>query len=202
MDRLLPWLRRSGWVYGVVAVVLSLLAWRWAGQDGGARSADRGGDAPAAKVVRRPVTTAQPIIHVAGEVRHPGVYRIGGDARVIQAIRLAGGPTPRANLQALNMAAPIADGQQVIVPPKVAAGAATAGGGGGGTSATGQSGPISLSSASVADLEALDGVGPALAQRIVDWRQAHGGFSSVDQLDEVPGIGPARLDALRARLTP
>lgn len=189
-------------MYGLVAVVLALLAWRWAGQDGGAPAGSAGGDATTATVVRRPVTTATPIIHVAGEVRRPGVYRIGGDARIIQAIRLAGGPTPRANLHALNMAAPIADGQQVIVPPKVAAGAAAAGGGGGGTSSAGASGPISLSSATAADLEALDGVGPALAQRIVDWRQSHGGFSSVDQLDDVPGIGPARLDALRARLTP
>ena len=65
-------------------------------------------------MARRPITAAEPIIHVAGEVRHPGVYRIGGDARVIQAIRLAGGPTPRANLQGLNMAAPVADGQQAM----------------------------------------------------------------------------------------
>lgn len=207
MDGLLPWIRRSGWMYGLVAVVLALLAWRWAGQGsaGGTGGGASGGDGASttSTVSRRPLTPDEPIIHVAGEVRHPGVYRIGGDARVIQAIRLAGGPTAKANLGGLNMAAPVADGQQIIVPPKVpAAGAGVASGAGGGAGASGQQGPISLSSATAADLEALDGVGPALAQRIVDWRQAHGGFSSVDQLDDVPGIGPARLDALRAHLMP
>ncbi len=199
MDGLLPWIRRSGWMYGLVAVVLALVAWRWAGPGGGGAGTSDGGTVTA-NVVRRPVTTAMPIVHVAGEVRNPGVYRIGGDDRVIQAIRLAGGPTARANLQGLNMAAPIVDGQQILVPPKVVATAA--GGGAGAASAAGRSGPISLSSASVTDLEALDGLGPALAQRIVDWRQSHGGFRSVDQLDDVPGIGPARLAALRLQLTP
>ncbi len=202
----MPWLRRSGWIYLVVAAVLAFMAWRWSGGGGGDRAGGGagGGDAPASTVARRPITTAEPIIHVAGEVRHPGVYRIGGDARVIQAIRLAGGPTRRANLQGLNMAAPVADGQQVIVPAKVPVGtASTAAGAGRAAGPAGASGgPVSLSSATVADLEALDGVGPALAQRIVDWRQAHGGFSSVDQLDDVPGIGPVRLDALRPHLTP
>ena len=184
-----------------MAVVLAVVAWRWAGDDSGSSGAS-GSSGSVTHDVRRPVTQAEPIVHVIGEVRHPGVYRIGGDARVLQAIRLAGGPTRKANLQGLNMAAVIADGQQIIVPPKVAARATTAGGGAGGTSAAGGSGQVSLSSASAADLEALDGVGPALAQRIIDWRTAHGGFSSVDQLDDVPGIGPTRLDALRPHLTP
>ena len=201
MDGLLPWIRRSGWVYGLVAVVLALLAWRWAG-DGGGGSGASASSGSVTHDVRRPVTQAEPIVHVIGEVRHPGVYRIGGDARVLQAIRLAGGPTSRANLQGLNLAAVIADGQQIIVPSKVPARATAAGGGAGGTSAAGASGQVSLSSATAADLEALDGVGPALAQRIIDWRTTHGGFSSVDQLDDVPGIGPTRLDALRPHLTP
>jgi len=200
MDGLLPWVRRSGWVYGLVAVVLALLAWRWAGDGSGGSAA--AGTGSTTHEVRRPITKDEPIVHVVGEVRHPGVYRIGGDARVLQALRLAGGPTRRANLQGLNLAAVIADGQQIVVPPKVAARATTAGGGSAATSATGAPGQVSLSSASAADLEALDGVGPALAQRIIDWRTAHGGFSSVDQLDDVPGIGPARLDALRPHLTP
>ncbi len=201
MDGLLPWIRRSGWVYGLVAVVLALVAWRWAGESGSGSGASAATGSVTSQV-RRPVTEAAPIVHVIGEVRHPGVYRIGGDARVLQAIRLAGGPTRKANLQGLNMAAVIGDGQQIIVPPKVAARATAAGGGAGGNSAAGTSGQVSLSSATAADLEALDGVGPALAQRIIDWRTAHGGFSSVDQLDEVSGIGPTRLDALRPHLTP
>ena len=187
-------------MYALVAVVLAVVAFRWAAQG---HDAPAGGGADTgtstAGVVRRPVTTSMPIVHVAGEVRHPGVYRIGGDSRVIQAIRLAGGPTGRANLQGLNLAAPVADGQQILVPTRITAAA------GGTSSATGGgagSGPISLSSATAADLETLDGVGPALAARIVEWRQAHGGFSSVDQVDDVPGIGPARLEALRPHLTP
>ncbi len=191
-------------MYALVAVVLAVVAFRWAAQGhdgptGGGGGGGGGTGTSTAGVVRRPVTTSMPVVHVAGEVRHPGVYRIGGDSRVIQAIRLAGGPTGRANLQGLNLAAPVADGQQILVPARVAAAA------GGAASATGGaagSGPISLSSATAADLEALDGVGPALAARIVEWRQAHGGFSSVDQVDDVPGIGPARLEALRPHLTP
>lgn len=188
-------------MYALVAVVLAVVAFRWAaeGHDGSTTTTGGGTGTSTAGVVRRPVTTSMPIVHVAGEVRHPGVYRIGGDSRVIQAIRLAGGPTGRANLQGLNLAAPVADGQQILVPTRVTAvagGASSATGGGAG------SGPISLSSATAADLETLDGVGPALAARIVEWRQAHGGFSSVDQVDDVPGIGPARLEALRPHLTP
>jgi competence protein ComEA len=183
-------------MYALVAVVLAVVAFRWAaeGHDG---SPGGGTGTSTAGVVRRPVTTSVPVVHVAGEVQHPGVYRIGGDSRVIQAIRLAGGPTGRANLQGLNLAAPVADGQQILVPARVSAAAD------GMASASGtRRGPISLSSATAADLEALDGVGPALAARIVEWRQAHGGFSSVDQVDDVPGIGPARLEALRPHLTP
>ena len=183
-------------MYALVAVVLAVVAFRWAAE-GHDESTGGGTGTSTASVVRRPVTTSMPVVHVAGEVRNPGVYRIGGNSRVIQAIRLAGGPTGRANLQGLNLAAPVADGQQILVPARVSAAA------GGTASASGaQRGPISLSSATAADLEALDGVGPALAARIVEWRQAHGGFSSVDQVDDVPGTGPARLEALRPHLTP
>lgn len=194
MDRLLPWLRRSGWVYGLVALVLAVMAWRSMGGGG-----DEGSTAPAARVVRRPDVPQMTLVHVAGAVRRPGVYRMGGDSRVIQAVRMAGGPTARADLSRLNLAAPVADGQQVLIPERVRAGGATASAGVGGAAS---GGPVSLSSATATDLEALDGVGPALAARIVAWRDSHGGFSSVDQLDEVPGIGPARMEALRPRLVP
>jgi competence protein ComEA len=195
MDRLLPWLRRSGWVYGLIALVLAVMAWRSMGGGG-----DEGSTAPAARVVRRPDVPKMTLVHVAGAVRTPGVYRMGGDSRVIQAVRMAGGPTARADLSRLNLAAPLADGQQVVIPERPrrgspGAGASAAAGAPGG-------GPVSLSSATAADLEALDGVGPALAARIVAWRDSNGGFSSVDQLDEVPGIGPARMEALRPLLVP
>lgn len=192
MDRLLPWLRRSGWLYGLIALVLAVMAWRSMGGGG-----DEGSTAPAARIERRADVPKMTLVHVAGEVRRPGVYRVGGDSRVIQAVRIAGGPTRRADLSRLNLAAPIADGQQVIIPARP-----RPGGQGGSVAAAGESGPVSLSSATAADLEALDGVGPALAARIIAWRDSRGGFSSVDQLDDVPGIGPARMEALKPRLVP
>jgi competence protein ComEA len=192
MDRLLPWLRRSGWVYGLIALVLAVMAWRSMGGGG-----DEGSTAPAARVVRRPDVPKMTMVHVAGEVRRPGVYRVGGDSRVIQAVRIAGGPTRAADLSRLNLAAPVADGQQVFIPARPRPGSVVPSASGGPAS-----GPVSLSSATAADLEALDGVGPALAARIIAWRDSHGGFSSVDQLDDVPGIGPARMEALKPRLVP
>lgn len=192
MDGLLPWIRRSGWMYGLLAIVLAVVAWRSTG--GGD---DAPADPPRAEVVRRSAVPRITLVHVAGEVRRPGVYRIGGDSRVIQAVRIAGGPTPRADMSRLNLAAPVADGQQVLIPARIATP-----GGGSSAGAAGSPGPVSLSSATAADLEALDGVGPALAVRIIAWRDGHGGFSSVDQLDDVPGIGPARLEALRPNLVP
>ena len=202
MDRLLPWLRRSGWAYVLAAVALALVAWRLGpGAGGGGGQPAPGGTAgtataPAA-VVDAPA--ARVLVHVTGEVRRPGVYRVGAGARAIEAIRRAGGPTRRTDLSALNLAAPLQDGQQVLIPSRAARAAA---GGEAGEGAAGASAPISLSSATEQDLEALDGIGPTLAARIVEWRRAHGGFASVDALLEVPGIGPARLEALRASVTP
>jgi competence protein ComEA len=193
MDRLVPWLRRSGWAYLLLALALGALAWRVAGRSPAATQPDA---ARPAVVAQRP--PAELLVHVAGAVRKPGVYRIAGDGRVIQAIRLAGGPTPVADLGLVNLAAPLQDGQQVLVPRR-AAPTATGGPAGGGGSA---SAPVSLSSATVEQLDALDGIGPTLAARIVAWRTQHGGFSSVDGLLDVPGIGQSRLDAIRGKVTP
>jgi len=195
VDRLLPWLRRSGWAYLAVAAVLGLLAWRLGGDGGGEATGGQPPSSPPARVAG--AGRGELFVHVAGEVRRPGVYRVGGDGRVLQAVRLAGGPTRRADLAHLNMAARLQDGQQVVVPRRAPAGAAA-------SPAAGEApaGPLSLSSARVEQLDALDGVGPTLAARIVEWRQAHGGFASVDQLDEVPGIGEGRLEALRSKVVP
>jgi competence protein ComEA len=195
MDRLLPWLRRSGWAYVAAAVALALVAWRLGPGAGG------GGGQPPAGAATAPVQVAEPpaqraVVHVAGEVRRPGVYRVAGGDRVIEALRRAGGPTRRADLSALNLAAPVQDGQQVLIPPRAPRGAPA------GAGAGGRSGPISLSSATEADLDELDGIGPTLAGRIVEWRRAHGGFASIDQLLDVPGIGPARLEAIRPHVVP
>ncbi len=199
MDRLLPWLRRSGWAYIAAAAVLALAAWRLAPAAGG------GGGQPSAAVSGTGTGTVsvesspgpRGLVHVAGAVRRPGVYPIAPGARVIAVIRRAGGPTRRADMSALNLAATLQDGQQVLVPTRMPAGAS------GGTASAGSGGgPVSLSSADEAALDALDGIGPTLAGRIVEWRRAHGGFASVDQLLEVPGIGPTRLEALRSQVVP
>jgi competence protein ComEA len=198
MERLLPWLRRSGWAYVLAAVALALVAWRLGpgSGSGGGQPSREAGAATAAAVVEAPAPRA--LVHVAGEVRRPGVYRVAAGARAIEAIRRAGGPTGRADLSALNLAAPVQDGQQVLIPAR----APRAGGGGVGEGGAAGAGPVSLSSATEEDLERLDGIGPTIAARIVEWRRAHGGFASIDQLLDVPGIGPARLEALRAQVTP
>jgi len=145
-------------------------------------------------------------VQVAGEVARPGVYRVPAGARVNEAVQRAGGLTRRADQAGVNLVARVQDGQQVIVPRRGAAGAAVAsagsGGGGGGGGGGSSGGPVSLSSATVAQLDGLDGIGPTLAQRIVDYRQAHGGFRSVDQLHDVSGIGDKRFEALRKAVTP
>jgi competence protein ComEA len=135
-------------------------------------------------------------IDVAGAVKKPGVYRLSSSQRVEDALRRAGGPTRRADLSQLNRAAKLEDGRQILVPvraPKAAA--AKTGAAAPATSAPAQ--PIDLNTATLEQLETLDGVGPATAQKILDYRTEHGGFGSVDELDQVSGIGEKRLAALR-----
>ncbi len=145
-------------------------------------------------------------VHVAGAVRRPGLLRVPEGARVAGAVYRAGGATRSADLTAVNLAQPLEDGQQVIVPRRGAApagGAQPAGRSGSapGPGAAGSAMP-SLSSATVEQLEELDGIGPALAQRIVEYRESHGGFRSIDELGEVDGIGEKRLAALREAVRP
>ena len=109
----------------------------------------------------------------------------------------AGGTTRLADRSGVNLAAPVSDGQQVLVPRRGSAGAAPAPSGG-----AAASGPVSLSSATAEQLDALPGVGPVTAQKIVDYRTQHGAFHSVDELDAIPGIGPARLADLRGLVVP
>ena len=135
------------------------------------------------------------VVHVAGGVRRPGVYRMPAGSRVDDAVRRAGGAAPRASLEAINLAARLADGQQVVVPESVPGGGVSAVG-------SGEDGPISLGTATVEQLEEIEGIGPVTAGDIVEFRDEHGGLSSVDQLDQVPGIGPATMESLRERLQP
>jgi competence protein ComEA len=146
-------------------------------------------------------------VHVAGEVRRPGLYRVPEGSRVAAALARAGGPSRRAALTTVNLAAKVEDGQQVVVPRRGAAAPPAAGPAIAGDAATGgaappAAGPVSLSSATVEQLDALDGIGPTLAQRILAYRQAHGGFRSVDELRQVEGIGDKRFESLRQAVSP
>jgi len=136
------------------------------------------------------------VVYVVGAVRHSGLVRLPEGARVADALEHAGGPTRRADLALVNLAAPVADGQQIVVPLRVRA---TAGGAGATVSAPAK---VSLASATIDQLDELPGIGPVTAQKIVDWRQTHGPLRSVDDLDAIPGIGPARVEQLRDLVTP
>ena len=169
----------------------------------GARWLDRShtSSAPAAPPVRvraSPSVRPKVVIDVAGAVRRPGLYRLPDGSRVADALRRAGGARPKAFLQALNLAAPLVDGQQVLVPDRVAGLAAVAAGAGIG----GAPGPVSLSAATLDQLDTLPGIGPVTAQKILDYRTDHGPFRSVEALDAVPGIGPATIDELRELVVP
>lgn len=156
--------------------------------------------------VSRP-QAAGSVVHVAGAVRHPGVYRLPAGARARDAVERAGGARPGADVNAINLAAKVVDGQQVVVPARVGTGATAvvpaAPDGAAGAGAGAVAGPpISLNSATAEQLDTLDGVGPATAQKIIAWRTQHGGFRSVADLGQVPGIGPKKLAALKDRVQP
>lgn len=145
------------------------------------------------------------VVHVAGQVATPGVVELAPGARVTDAVDAAGGALPGAELGAVNLARALTDGEQVYVPAVGEAVPAAAGGATpapeGGTAATGAGGRVNLNTAAVAELDTLPGIGPALAQRIVDWRTANGSFTAVDELDAVSGIGPATVAELRDLVT-
>ncbi len=137
------------------------------------------------------------VVHVVGAVRRPGLYRLPDRSRIADAVRRAGGPTRRADLSAVNLAAPVADGVQVLVPAQ-----APPAKGGGGEPPSGPQGPVHLNTATLEELDALPGVGPVTARKILDYREQHGAFASIDELDAIPGIGPARLEQLREVAAP
>ncbi len=182
----LPVSRQRALVLAAAALVLLVVGGRTLAGAGAA------GSRPAAPLVQeRAAAAPKLVVHVAGAVRRPGLYRLAEGKRVADAVARAGGATAPADTAAINLAAPLADGMQVLVPSRVAGAA--------GKAVTGR---VSLSSASVAELDALPGIGPVTAQKIVDFRLAHGGFRSVDDLDAIPGIGPARIEQLRELVSP
>jgi competence protein ComEA len=141
------------------------------------------------------------VVHVAGAVRDPGVYRLAAGARVDDAVARAGGATRRADLGGLNLAAELEDGRQVLVPER-----ARAGGGGavapGATAAAPAPGqPLNLNTATLEQLDTLSGIGPLTAQKILEYREELGGFGSIEELGEIPGIGEKRLASLREEVT-
>jgi len=189
---------RSTAIAGVcVALVLLALVGQRLAQAGAAREPDLVA-VPLEAVSEAPIRSIL-IVHVVGEVQRPGLYRLRDGARIADAVRRAGGARHGADLTALNLAAPLVDGVQVFVPSRAAAepdALSSSGAGAAGVAA------VSLSSATVEELDELPGVGPITAQKIVDYRAEHGPFASVDDLDAVPGIGPTRIEQLRDLVTP
>ena len=215
-------------VYVAITVLVVVLGLRWLAAD--SRSgADRGSAVSAPRdnasksgaastvparraggvVVVERASAARLVIHVVGAVRRPGVYKLRAGSRVADAVREAGGAARGADTAAVNLAAKLVDGQQVALPSQLAAGGGVASrpapAGTGGVAGTPQPGapaaPISLATATLEQLDTLDGVGPATAKKILDWRVKHG-FASVDDLAEIPGIGPKKLASLRTQVVP
>jgi competence protein ComEA len=195
-------------VYGAIGVALLLVGARWvrsasaeSGSAGGVESAAVSGGAAGAEgsFAVKP-GGGDVVVHVAGAVREPGVYRLPAGSRVADAVERAGGANGAAAVEGINLAARLADGQQIIVPARAESPVGVASGSGSGTSAA--DGPISLGTATVEQLDTIEGIGPVTAQEIIDFRDEHGGLSSVEDLDQISGIGPATMDTLRGALQP
>jgi competence protein ComEA len=187
-------------VYGAVAVALLLVGARWL-RSADAAAPEQGGvvEATGEEADRGSFAVEHGgdglVVHVAGAVRVPGVYRLPQGSRVTDAIERAGGATPAALPDGLNLAAELADGQQVILPSRsTASGSAAAPGA--------VDGPISLGTATIEQLDTIEGIGPVTAQDILDFRDEHGGVGSIEDLDQISGIGPATMEALREGLQP
>jgi competence protein ComEA len=211
-DRLTEWIRwvGSGRILGAAAVVLAVGAGGWwllrtppppteAGLPYAATSTAPGPTSDSVVTATTQVAAAL-IVHVAGAVARPGVYELPGGSRVLAAVDAAGGALPRADPSALNLAAPLVDGERIYVPrlgEHVAMAAPTAPSG----SESSPPGPVDVNRASVEQLDELPGIGPTTASAIVDHREQHGPFATVDDLEAVRGIGPAKLDAIRELVT-
>ena len=176
-------------IWLVAAAVAVFAATRLFGGGEAAAPAVRmdGAGGPAASRSRAPDV----YVHIAGAVRRPGLIRVPSDTRAATALARAGGPTRRADLTAVNLAAKVQDGQQILVPVRGAVAAAGSAGA-----------EVHLSTATPEQLDGIDGIGPTLAQRIIEYRDAHGGFRSLAELAQVEGIGEKRLATLREALQP
>jgi len=190
-------------VYAAIAVAVLLVGARWlrsdevaAGETGDVSGVEQSSDDGAFELERG---GGELVIHVAGAVRNPGVYRLPEGSRVTDALERAGGATAAALPDGVNLAAVIADGQQVVIPARVegsAAGSAEA------ALPGAASAPIGLGMATVEQLDTIEGIGPVTAEDIIEFRDDQGGLSSVEDLDQISGIGPATMEALRESLQP
>lgn len=201
--RLLPWI-----AVGLVVLLVGLHSLRGGSGESGASgapasiAADDSSGAAGAGGLEIGSADRTLVIDVAGAVRQPGVYRLEPGSRVIDAIQRAGGPSHAAMPSAINRAAKLADGQQVVLPSRVASGQGPAATTASASASGGGSAPISLGSATAEQLEQIDGIGPVTAADIIEFRDSKGGLSSIDQIDEVSGIGPVTMEALRSSLQP
>ena len=205
--------RRRALAYVVVLLLVLVVGGNFLRAGSGGGQASVGGRA---EIIRPSALKAAPapprivVVDVVGAVFRPGLYRLRDGSRINDAVRRAGGAKPKAALELVNLAAPVADGQQILVPSRVSGGAAANAAPGGGSGATGgasaggipgvRGGKLHLNSATLDQLDTLPGVGPVTAQKILDYRTQHGAFQSVDELDAVPGIGPSRLEQLKPLL--
>lgn len=184
-------------VYGAVAAALLLLGARAIRAEGSSGQSTASFSSGGSVAFHPSGAAGDVVVDVTGAVARPGVYRLPAGSRVTDAVDRAGGASGGALLEAINLAARLADGQQVVVPRKGPDGAPLAAAG-----AAAEDGPISLGTATAEQLDTIDGIGPVTAQKIVEYREQQGGLASVDQLDQVSGIGPATMQSLRARLQP
>jgi competence protein ComEA len=200
----------SLWTAGLLAALV-LLGWTWLDRPrvqpvsgtSSTTTAPSRSALPAPSVGETAQTSSTVVVSVVGRVKRPGLVTLPTGARVAAAIAAAGGLLPDADAGSVNLAAVVSDGEQVAIGVPGASGGSGAPGAGGAAAAapSGPGAPLNLNTATVTDLDALPGIGPVLAQRIVDYRDQQGRFTAVDQLDDVPGIGPAIAAQLATRVT-
>lgn len=176
--------KRSLLIIGIVLILLSIVI------------VARGNTQVSAPIEITPITIAEPeiLVDVTGAVNNPGVYTLTGKSRVIDAIKAAGDSAPGADLSTLNLARVLADGEQIYVDTTVVNSNGVR------VSKPVHSGPININRATARQLDALDGIGPVIAQRIIDYRKINGSFLSIDDLQKVSGIGAAKFAQIKAKV--